>query len=149
MKTLILLLFSSLLSAQSNIGLMAGYKAAEVSYSYVTENEMIYGLSFSAVDSKVAEKRANNNDKKNHDIKSDYVIGGFGLIGGKFDNLSIIGKLGVGYLEQNINNIVEPQKYYFAVGVTIDHKINDQLGLRGSYDSISSLLVGVTFYLNN
>jgi hypothetical protein len=149
MKTLIILLFPILLLAQSKqIAVMGGYKAGEISISYTAPNELIYGLAVTTVDSKIAEKRANNNDINIHKFNNKYVPGVFGLIGGKFDDLSIIGKLGTAYINQNINNITEKQKYYFTAGIAIDYKISETIGLRGSYDSVSSLLLGVTFHIN-
>src|SRR5690349_9672974 len=112
MKTILLFLLPLLSIAQSKqIAVMGGYKAGEVSVSYTAPNELIYGIALTTVDSKIAEKRANNNDINIHKFNNKYVPGVFGLIGGKFDDLSIIGKLGTAYINQNINNIAEKQKY--------------------------------------
>lgn len=150
MKTLLLLLVLPLFTiAQSNqIAIMGGYKTGEISASYTAENELIFGLAVSITDSKIAEKRANIKDLNHHDFNDKVIPNVFGLIGGKFDNLSLIGKLGAAYVNQNINNIPEPKKYYFTVGMAIDYKVSDLIGLRGSYDSVSSLLLGVSFYIN-
>lgn len=148
MKNLILILFPALLFAQSNqISLTAGYKAIEISASYTAPNEVIYGLAFAGVDSKIAEKRANNRDINQHKFNDKYIPAVFGLLGGKFDNISVIGKLGTAYVNQDINGLKEKQKLYLAGGITFDFKMTETLSLRTSYDSVSSLLIGITYHL--
>jgi hypothetical protein len=148
MKTILILLFPLLTIAQSKqIAIMGGYKAAEISISYTAPNELIYGLALSGVNSKVAEKRANNNDLNNHKFNNKYIPNIFGLIGAKFNNISIIGKLGTAYINQNINNIPESQKYYFTTGIAINYKVSENIGIKTSYDNINSLLLGVTFHI--
>lgn len=128
---------------------MAGYKSFELGFTYLDEEiELIYGVSASVVDSKLAEKRANRNDiGKVHEFNGKAVPAVFGLIGAKFDDLSIIGKIGGAYLNQTINGKLEPQKAYLAFGLVVDYKITDTIGLRGSYDSVNSALIGVSFIL--
>lgn len=146
-KTLLLFL-PIIASAQSNqVAIMAGYKAGEISATYTAKSEVIYGFSFAVVDSEIAEKRANNRDLNKHVFNDKYLPGAFGLLGAKFDNFSIIGKLGSAYVNQSINNIEEQQKFYFTAGIAFDFKMSESFGLRASYDSVSSLLVGVTYHL--
>lgn len=127
---------------------MAGYKAIEFGYSYTDEEtELIYGVSVAGVASDVAEKRANTNDKgKRHEFKGDIVPAIFGTIGAKFERLNIIGKIGGSYVEQTINK--EPTKDLFlAFGIVVDYSVNDSLGVRVGYDSVSSVLVGLSLKL--
>lgn len=133
------------LSAQSQVSVMAGYKAIEVSGAYTAENELIFGLAISAVDSKMTQKRANTNDKgSNHEFKSDYTPAAFALIGAKFDELSIIGKIGGAYIKQEIDGKPEPQNIYLTVGVIIDYKISELTGIRVSYDAVSGPMAGIS-----
>lgn len=148
MKKLILILFPALLFAQSNqIGLMAGCKAIEISASYTAPNEVIYGLAFAGVDSKIAEKRANKYDQKEHKFNDKYIPAIFGLLGGKFDNFSIIGKLGTAYVNQTIDGKEEKEKMCLTAGIIFDFKLTETFSLRTSYDNVSSLLIGVTYHL--
>lgn len=142
--TLLTLFLGTLSINAQEVHLTAGYKAAEIGYSYVAENELIFGLSVSAVDSKLTEKRANNNDHgKTHSFHNKYTPAAFGLIGGEFEEFSIIGKMGAAYLNQSIDGIAEPQKIYFAVGIMFDYKISNVLSIKAGYDNVNSVMVGV------
>lgn len=145
---LIILISLNIHGQETKISAMAGYKSAELGFTYLDEeSELIYGVSASIVDSKVSEKRANNNDKgKYHEFRNDIVPALFLNIGGKFDNISLIGKIGGSYVEQKINK--EPTKDLFlALGLCIEYEVSDTIGLRGSYDSVNSLLIGISFKL--
>jgi hypothetical protein len=131
----------------SQVGLMVGQQAVEVSASYTTEIELIFGGAVAVVNTGIAEKRANNNDRKTHDFKGDFVPAVFGLIGGKFDDFSMIGKLGTAYLEQDINGIPDSQNFYFTAGIILDYKILDSISIRASYDSVSGALIGASYRL--
>lgn len=148
---LIVALFVALVTnaQEKKFSAMAGYKSLEIGYSYMDEeSELIYGVSVAGVASDVAEKRANTNDKgKRHEFKGEIVPAVFGTIGAKFDRLNIIGKIGGSYVEQTINK--EPTKDVFlALGLMVDYSVNDSLGFRIGYDSVSSVLVGVSFKIN-
>lgn len=146
---IIISLFSNyMISQETKISAMAGYKSLEVGFTYLDEEtELIYGVSASAVDSKVSEKRANNNDKgKHHEFKGDVTPAMFFNIGGKFEKLSLIGKLGGSYVEQKINK--DPTKDLFlAFGLIAEYEISETIALRGSYDSVNSFLIGASFKL--
>lgn len=142
---IIFILGTESLRAQSQLSVMTGYKAIEISGAYTAENELIFGLAISAVDSKMTQKRANTNDKvSNHEFKSDYTPAAFGLIGAKFDELSIIGKIGGAYVDQMINGKPEPKNIYLAVGVIIDYKVSELTGVRLSYDAVSGPMAGIS-----
>lgn len=133
---------------ETKISAMAGYKSFEVGFTYLDEeSELIYGVSASVVDSKVSEKRANNNDKgKHHEFKGDVTPAMFFTIGGKFEKLSLIGKLGGSFVEQEINK--NPTKDLFlAFGLIAEYEISETIALRGSYDSVNSFLIGASFKL--
>lgn len=125
---------------------LVGYKSLEIGYTYTDEEtELIYGVSISCVASDIAEKRANKNDKgKLHEFNGTIVPAVYGLIGAKFDRLNIIGKIGGSYVSQSINN--EPTKDLFlALGLMASYSVNERYSLIGSYDSVSSVQMGVSF----
>lgn len=141
-------MFPLITLAQSNqVVIMGGYKAGEISVSYTAPNELIYGLALAGVDSKIAEKRANKFDQKEHSFKDKYIPAVFGLIGGDFKTVSVIGKLGTAYVNQEINGQQEKEKMCLAVGIAFDFKITETIYLRTSYDNVSSLLLGITYHL--
>lgn len=127
------------------LAIMLGNKSVEISTTYT--HPLIFGMSVSIVDSKIVEKRANNNDFNKHNLNSDLTPSVFGLIGGEFEELSLIGKLGASYIDQSINGIQEKQKLYFAVGIIADYKINDIIGIRVSFDNVNSAMIGITIHL--
>lgn len=125
-----------------------GRQAAEVSITTTNERGLIFGGAFSAVNSNLAEYRANKNDRGTaHDFKTKYTPAAFGLIGGDFDGLTMIGKLGVAYVHQTINGAIDPKKIYFVVGVAIDVRISNRVHLRNGYDSVNGFLTGVNINL--
>lgn len=130
---------------EKQISFMGGYKTIELGYSYTTEeSESIYGFTISAVDSKTASKRANKNDKgKIHEFKGDYVPAAFALIGAKFDDLNIIGKLGFTYVDQTINK-EQSKDVFLAAGLIVDYKLNSNFGARASYDSVNAVMIGIS-----
>lgn len=149
---LIISLTSLVTSAQSsNVSVMAGYKAFEVSASYLDhETELSFGLAITAVSSDLVEKRANRNDvnKNVHEFNTKITPAAFGLIGGQFDELTIVGKLGAAYVDQDINK-ERTKDLFFAVGVIFDYKIRDNLAVRASYDNVAGPMAGITFHFNN
>lgn len=145
---LIITMFQSCYGQETKISAMAGYKSFEVGFTYLDEEtELIYGVSASVVDSKLAEKRANNNDKgKIHEFNGKVVPAVFANLGARFDRFSLIGKIGGSYVSQSINK--EPTKDLFlALGLIAEYEISDRIGLRASYDSVNSALIGVSFKL--
>lgn len=147
MKTLFttLVLMICLNANSQSVHTMAGYKSAEIGYTYTDEEtELIFGFSVSAVDSKLAEYRANRNDRgKIHEFKDQFTPAMFFLVGGKFDKLSIIGKLGGSNVKQDINGIKDEKYVYFAAGIIFDYQVSEKISVRGSYDSVNSAMVGV------
>lgn len=147
LTTLLIILYLNV-SAQTKINALAGFKSFELGTTITDEeSELIYGVSVSAVDAGVSEDRANRNDKgKNHEFRNDIVPALFLNIGGKFDNLSIIGKIGSSYVEQKINN--EPTKDLFlALGIMASLKVSNSTGLVLSYDSVNSVQFGISIAL--
>lgn len=132
---------------ESQVGLMVGQQAVEVSASYTSRKEVIFGGAVAIASSGITEKRANKNDIKKHKFKGDFIPAVFGLIGGQFDELSIIGKLGTAYLEQEINDIPDSQKFYLTAGIIFDYKISESISIRASYDSVSGALIGASYRL--
>jgi len=146
---ILILFIPALTMAQTQASAMVGYKSAELSFAYEAENELIFGAAVSATATDVTEKRANRNDRGTvHQFNGSFTPAVFGLIGGKFDELSIIGKIGGAYVDQSING--KPTKDLFlALGIAVEYKISDAIGLRGSYDSVAGPMAGVTFHFNN
>lgn len=152
MKNLIkilILFIPALTLAQSQIHVQAGFKAVEVGYTYQNEDFLNFGVSASAVDTEIVEKRANRNDtsRKVHHLNSDVVPALFGTIGATFENFTITGKIGVAYLNQSINNVTDAQKIYWGVGVRFNYKFENNLSLVGGYDNINSGMLGIAFNL--
>lgn len=144
----IFLLLPLMSMAQSQIDVMAGYKAVEVNYFLRTES-LNYGLGISAVDSKLVEKRANNNDIfYDHDFTQSVTPSVFALVGGQFEEVSIVGKMGASYVKQNINGIYDTDKHLFlAVGIEIGYDITPELGFKGSFDNVNSFMAGLIINL--
>ena len=148
-KLILLIIPSLLFSQEKDIGLLIGYNTIDASCQYTSENELIYGFGASIVESNIAEKRANNNDKgKIHKFNNSIVPAIWGNIGAKFDELSIIGKIGLANVNQSINNIKEPKNIYLAFGIIFDYKISEKLGIRLNYDSVNSLMGGISYKIN-
>lgn len=138
MKTFLLFLVTSTCISQS---IMVGNKSFEIGYTYKTEG-LNYGISVSTVDSDLVEKRANNNDISKHDFNSSYTPAVFGLIGATFDKVTITGKLGGSYVEQEINSQKDSQNLFFAAGVNLGYQIN-KMQLQLSYDNVNSVMLGI------
>lgn len=148
-KILALLLFVTLSINAQEAHVLVGQKAIEIGASFTNERELIFGFSLSGVDSKLSEKRANKDDiGKIHDFNDKYTPAVFGLIGGEFDELSVIGKLGAGYVNQSINSIPDSKKIYFAVGIMIDYEISSVVSLKSSFDSVNSIMAGIGIKIN-
>lgn len=122
---------------------MVGNKSAEISITHT--DELVLGLAFSETDSKVMEYRANATKMNKYEFHSNYTPAVFLLLGGDFDYLSMIGKLGAAYVNQSINGVVDDEKLYLAAGFAIDVDLNEYLGARASFDNVSGALIGVTF----
>lgn len=147
----VILLFSAFWTAATaqnkQASLMVGYKALELSAAYVAESELIFGGAVMVANAHGIEQRANRNDvnKNVHALNGEYVPAVFGLIGGEFDELSIIGKLGGVYIDQSING--EPTKdIFFAVGIAFDYKLTKDFAIRMSYDNVAGPMAGATIH---
>jgi len=147
----VILLFSAFwtaVTAQSRqVNAMVGYKAFEVSGAYAAPNELIYGLAVMAASADGIEARANKNDvnRRVHRLNGEVVPAVFGLIGGEFDELSIIGKIGGAYIDQSING--KPTKdIAFAVGIAFDYKLTKDFAIRMSYDNVAGPMAGATIH---
>lgn len=146
---ILILFIPALTLAQSQIHVQAGFKAIEVGYTYQNEDFLNFGVSVSAVDADIVEKRANTNDpyKKVHQLNSDLVPAVFGTVGATFDNFTITGKMGAAYLNQSINNVADAQKIYWGIGIRFNYKFENNLSLVGGYDNINSGMLGIAFNL--
>jgi hypothetical protein len=149
-KLILLLSLAPILGLAQNraASVSIGQQAAEVSISTTNDRGLIFGGAFSAVNSNLAESRATKNDQgKAHDFKTKYTPAAFGLLGGDFENLCMIGKLGVAYVHQTIDGANDPKKIYFVVGVAIDVRMSKTLYLRNGYDSVNGFLTGINIKL--
>ena len=146
-KLLFILLFPLISMAQSQVDVMAGYKAVEVNYFLRTES-LNYGLGVSLVDSGLVEKRANNNDIfYDHKFTQSYTPAVFALVGGQFEEISIVGKLGSAYVEQQINGVPDSKHLFLAVGIEIGYDLSERFGVKGSFDNVNSLMAGLIIRL--
>ena len=143
---LLTIVLDKVYAQEKQFSVLAGFKALEMSFSYIAENELIYGIALSAVDSKLSQDIANFHDGgKTHDFKGEIVPAAFGLIGGKFDKVKVIGKIGAGYVDQKINNVPEKQKFYLAFGFAYSYEFDNGVAIIGSCDSVNAALLGVSF----
>lgn len=144
--SLLIIVYLNVNAQSSQASVMVGYKSAELSFAYEAESELVFGAAISATASDVTEKRANNMDQgKVHKFKGDLTPAVFGLIGAKFEDLYIIGKIGGSYVDQTING-KPTQDIFLALGISAEYKITDAVGLRGSYDSVGGAMAGLTFH---
>ncbi|MCL6461292.1 MAG: hypothetical protein I4O51_05410 [Flavobacterium micromati] len=139
MKKNLLLLLSLLLTTATrsqSITALVGYKSAEIDFTL--EKDLTYGLGFSIIDSDQVAKRATTNDRGNiHQATNSLTPAIFMLVGGKIETVSMMCKLGMTYLQQNINNKPDDQNFYKTIGV--------QVGYRNfifNFDSCNSVMVG-------
>ncbi|URM37167.1 hypothetical protein [Flavobacterium anhuiense] len=148
--TVVFILFSIFWTAataqEKQFSILAGYKSLEGGFTYTDEeSELIYGIAASLMDSKTSEKIANFHDTSKHNFKGDVVPAAFGLIGAKFDKVKLIGKIGFAYLEQEINNIPDHQKFYFAFGLAYSYEFDNEISVIGSLDSVNAVMAGASF----
>ena len=141
-KLLILLLFPLIGFSQQSISTLVGYKSFELNFK--TKGDLNYGVAVSIMDSKEVAKRATKMDYPNiHTNNNKLTPSLFFLIGATFENITITGKLGVSYFEQNINNKLESQNTYKSAGVQFQYK-----KLVFSFDSANFAMIGYEFNIN-
>lgn len=150
MKTLLtslLIIIYLNVNAQSEKGsLMVGNKAFELSYIYENEEGLGFGFATSIVHSELVESRTNKNDHFNeHQFVSKVTPAVFGLISGNFEEVTVIGKIGASYVNQNINGIRDSKKLYLAVGIAFEVPLTEEISVRAGYDNVNSVLIGVGF----
>jgi hypothetical protein len=146
LTTLLIIIYLNVNAQETKISAMAGYKSAELGFTYLDEeSELIYGVSASVIDAKFSESIANFHDASKHDFKGDVVPSVHGLIGAKFDRLSFIGKIGCAHINQNINGKKEPQNIYLSYGLMVGYEFDNGLSFVGSIDAANALMCGVQF----
>lgn len=146
--TLLIIIYLNVNAQETKISAMAGYKSAELGFTYLDEeSELIYGVSASVIDSKFSESIANFHDTSKHDFKGDVVTAIHGLIGAKFDRLSFIGKIGWAHINQTINGKKEPQNIYLSYGLMVGYEFDNGLSFVGSIDAVNAVMCGVQFKL--
>ena len=139
-KILLLLLIASGTQGQT-VSTMVGYKSTELGYTI--NKSLNYGIAASVTSSKEIASRANRMDHPNKHTTNDKITPSlFFLIGANFDNITITGKLGATYFNQNINGKQEPQNIYRAVGVQMSYKL-----IVFSFDSANGAMIGYKFNL--
>ena len=141
MKKLLLLLLIATGAQAQTVSTMVGYKSTELSYTI--NRSLNYGIAISVTSSKEVASRANRMDYPNKHTTNDKITPSlFFLIGANFDNITITGKLGATYFNQNINGKQEPQNIYRAVGVQMSYKL-----IVFSFDSANGAMIGYKFNL--
>jgi hypothetical protein len=135
-KLIIILLFPLLGYSQNTVSTLVGYKSFEVNFKM--KGDLNYGVAVSITDAKEVAKRATRMDHPNKHIAKDKLTPSlFFLIGATFEDITITGKLGATYFEQNINGKKEAQNIYRSVGVQVQYK-----KFIFSYDSANSAMIG-------
>ena len=145
----------------TNANLSVGYKTAEIGVTHTLESEFILGGSFALTDSKMIENRTNKIDRGSylHKMNSKYTPSAFALMGGNFDRINFIGKVGATYIDQNIckiNNSMQTdgvytkdsKVLYLACGMEIMYQVSDFVGISGSFDNVSGAMLGINFKIN-
>lgn len=156
---LLSILFSSSFFAQ-NINLSGGYKTVELGLTHTLESEILLGGSIAMTDTKVIVSRANIADVGSylHKENTKYTPTVFGLIGGKFNRIHVLGKLGLTYLDQSICKINDSRQtdgtfikdsrhLYVAMGFQASYYITDRFGINGGFDNVNSGTLGINFKL--
>jgi hypothetical protein len=136
MKKLVFLLLVATAAQSQAITGFVGYKAGEIDITF--QRELIYGVGVSIIDSDIITKRANKyNGGKLHQAQRDITPTVFLLLGGKIDQITVVGKLGMSHFEQSIDGKRDGQKLYSVVGIQIGYR-----KFFGSFDSCNSLMLG-------
>lgn len=167
MKKLVILsvLFAQSVFAQmpnsTNANLSIGYKTAEIGITHTLESEIILGGSFALTDSKHIEQRTNSIDRGNysHKMNTKFTPSAFALMGGNFERINFIGKVGATYINQDVKKIDYNNKtndffakdskiLYLAVGMEIMYQISETVGISGSFDNVSGGMLGINFQIN-
>jgi hypothetical protein len=134
-KLIFLLLFATAAQSQAITGFV-GYKAGEIDFTL--EKELIYGLGVSLIDANIVGTRANKYDRdKFHQAQRDVTPTVFLLLGGKIDQITVVGKLGMSHFEESIDGNRAGQKLYSTVGLQIGYH-----NFFGNFDTCNSLMLG-------
>lgn len=145
---LIILISLNIHGQETKISAMAGYKSAELGFTYLDEeSELIYGISGSVIDAKFSESIANFHDTSKHDFKGDFVPAVHTLIGARFEKLSFIGKIGGALINQHINGKKEPKNIYLSYGLMVGYEFDNGLSFVGSIDAVNAIMFGVMIKL--
>ena len=136
MKKLIFFLFAVTAAQSQSLTGFVGYKAGEIDITL--HKELIYGVGVSIIDSDIISKRASKYDgNKIYQAQTAISPTVFLLLGGTIDQITVIGKLGLSYVDQTINGNTSAQKFYSAIGM--------QLGYNNflcNFDSCNSVMIG-------
>lgn len=136
MKKLVLMLLVATAAQSQAISGFVGYKSGEIDFTL--EKELVYGLGISIIDANIVATRANKYDRgKFHQSQRDVTPTVFLLLGGKIDEITVVGKLGMSHFEQSIDGKRDSQKLYSVVGVQIGYH-----NFFGNFDSCNSLMLG-------
>jgi len=151
----------SQMANSTNANLSIGYKTAEIGITHTLESEIILGGSISLTDSKLIEKRNNSIDRGNHLYKenSSLTPSAFILMGGNFDRVNLIGKVGATYMNQNVCSIdnsmqtdgvytKDSKLLYLAIGMEFMYQVSDNWGISGSFDNVNSAMLGINYKIN-
>ncbi|MGO4773863.1 hypothetical protein ACEN2I_19615 [Flavobacterium sp. W22_SRS_FK3] len=146
---LITVLGSIALNAQNNTSVTIGYKTIGLSLETTAKNGLIFGVMATVVDSKIVEKKINKFDfnRSEHNLRTKFIPASFFIIGGDFENICILGKIGTAYIDQDINAIKDKQKIFFAIGTMIDFRVSNRVKVRTSYDNVNAFLTGINIVL--
>jgi hypothetical protein len=102
MKKLVFMLLVVTAVQSQSITSFVGYKSGEIDFT--VEKELIYGIGVSIIDTDIIAKRVNKYDLGMfHQANTDVSPSVFLLLGGEVDQVTVVGKLGMSYVDQSIN----------------------------------------------
>jgi hypothetical protein len=136
MKKLVFMLLVVTAVQSQSITSFVGYKSGEIDFT--VEKELIYGIGVSIIDTDIIAKRVNKYDLGMfHQANTDVSPSVFLLLGGEVDQVTVVGKLGMSYVDQSINGNNDGKKFYSAVGIQIGYR-----KIFCNFDNCNSLMIG-------
>jgi hypothetical protein len=136
MKKLVFLLLVATAAQSQSLAGFVGYKAGEIDITL--HKELIYGVGVSIIDSDIISKRASKYDgNKIYQAQTAISPTVFLLLGRKIDQITVMGKLGLSYVDQTINGSKSAKNLYSAIGIQVGYN-----NFLFNFDSCNSVMIG-------